>query len=318
MSPMISNDLLASVVNDWWYYSVELQPGVITKGADTPRTPMLPRMMTRRCDLNGMDCLDIGSMEGLIPAVMKRKGARKVLATDAIPHCQKKMDVLKQAYEVDFDFQQIGLIYELSQKLAGHGGFDFINLSGVLYHVFSPLHVLAGVRPLLKKNGLMVVSTNVIKRGDHTLTFNHQGGLQRELNTFWYHSVPMLDYLLRTFKLVPIDFLFCPHTAVNMNNYVPGLDSGYMSVVCRAIDDPAGSEPDVWTGHMRRASWEYVGLCNGAMMDAQPASQIRYTGPGAQSERGLSLMEHIDEPQRIIATVDNPIDSQTLHLSDMS
>lgn len=315
---MISEELLASVLHDWWYYSVELAPGIITQGADTPRTPMLPRMMMRNCDLAGMDCLDIGSMEGLMPALMARKGARKVLATDAIPHCQKKMNVLKQAYGVDFEFQQIGLIYDLSQKLAAHGGFDFINLSGVLYHVFSPMHVLAGIRPLLRKNGLMVVSTNVIKRGDHTLTFNHQGSLQRELNTFWYHSVPMLDYLLRTFKLVPIDFLFCPHTAVNPNNHVPGLDSGYLSVVCRAIDDPTDSEPDVWTAHMRRASWENIGLCNSAMLDAQPASQIRYTGAAAPGARGLSLMEHIDEPQRVVATVDDPINSQTLRLSDMS
>ncbi|WP_457427540.1 class I SAM-dependent methyltransferase [Roseateles sp. P5_E7] len=315
---MISEELLASVLNDWWYYSVELAPGIVAKGADTPRTPMLPRMMMRRCDLNGMDCLDIGSMEGLIPALMKRKGARTVLATDAVPHCLKKMNVLKQAYDVDFDFQQIGLIYELSQKLAAHGGFDFINLSGVLYHVFSPLHVLAGVRPLLKKNGLMVVSTNVIKRGDHTLTYNHQGGLQRELNTFWYHSVPMLEHLLRTFKLVPIDFLFCPHTDVNMNNYVPGLASGYMSVVCRAVDDTDGQESDLWTSKMRQASWEYVGLCNSAMLEAQPVSQIRYTHPAPMDSRGLTLMAHIDEPQRIVAAVDDPIDSQTLRLADMS
>jgi 2-polyprenyl-3-methyl-5-hydroxy-6-metoxy-1,4-benzoquinol methylase len=315
---MISQEQLASVINDWWYYSVELAPGVVTKGADTPRTPMLPRMMMRNCDLAGMACLDIGSMEGLIPALMARKGASRVVATDAIPHCAKKMDVLKAAYGVQFDFHQIGLIYDLSTKLAPYGGFDFINLSGVLYHVFSPMHVLAGVRPLLKKNGLMVVSTNVIKRGDHTLTFNHQGSLQRELNTFWYHSVPMLDYLLRTFKLVPIDFLFCPHTEVNPNNFVPGLPSGYMSVVCRATDDVDGNEPDAWTAHMRRASWEYIGLCNNAMLDAQPVSQIRYTGAGAPEARGLSLMEHIDEPHRIVATVDDPQNSQTLRLSDLS
>lgn len=236
---MISQEQLASVINDWWYYSVELAPGVVTKGADTPRTPMLPRMMMRNCDLAGMACLDIGSMEGLIPALMARKGASRVVATDAIPHCAKKMDVLKAAYGVQFDFHQIGLIYDLSTKLSPYGGFDFINLSGVLYHVFSPMHVLAGVRPLLKKNGLMVVSTNVIKRGDHTLTFNHQGSLQRELNTFWYHSVPMLDYLLRTFKLVPIDFLFCPHTEVNRTTSCPG---------CRAATCPwSAGPPTTWT-----------------------------------------------------------------------
>ena len=34
--------------------------------------------------------------------------------------------------------------------------------------------------------------------------------------------------------------------------------------------------------------------------------------------RGLTLMEHIDEAQRIVAAVDDPINSQTLRLGDMS
>lgn len=316
---MENNELIASVLKDWWYYSVELAPGVITQGADTPHTPMLPRMMMRNCDLAGMDCLDVGSMEGLMPALMVRKGASKVLATDAIPHCQKKMDVLKQVYGVDFGFQQIGLIYELSTKLAAHGGFDFINLSGLQYHVFSPMHVLAGIRPLLKKGGLMIISTNVVNRPDHTLTFNHQGHLQRELNTFWYHSVPMLEYLVRIFKLAPIDFLFCPHSEVNPNNHVPGLASGYVSVVCRAVEDGDDSYPDVWAAHMRRASWENIGLGNSVMLDGQPASAIRYLGEAASSDpRGLVLRDHIDEARHIVASVDDPINSQTLRLADMS
>jgi len=315
---MDNSELIASVVNDWWYYSVELAPGVITKGADTPRTPMLPRMMVRNCNLQGMDCLDVGSMEGLIPTLMARQGANKVLATDAIPHCQKKMDVVRKVYGVDFEFQQIGLIYELSNKLKHHGGFDFINLSGVLYHVFSPMHVLAGIRPLLKKGGLMVISTNVIDRPDHTLQFNHAGHLQRELNTFWYHSVPMLEYLIRLFKLVPIDFLYCPHTDVNPNNYVPGLSSGYMSVVCRAIDDPQDVLPDVWAAQMRTASWENIGLCNTAMLNDQPASSISYRGDEHPGGNGISLIEHLHEPHRIVATVDDPRNSQTLRLADQS
>src|SRR5207237_67553 len=84
-------------------------------------------------------------------------------------------------------------------------GFDLINLSGVLYHVFSPLHVLAGLRPALKKGGLMIVSTNVINRDDYSMEFNNSGKLQKEANTFWYLSIRMFDYMLRYFQLVPID-----------------------------------------------------------------------------------------------------------------
>jgi hypothetical protein len=62
----VSNDvdMIASVINDWWYYSVELAPGVVTKGTHSPRTPMLPRMLMRNCNLRGQACLDIGSNGG--------------------------------------------------------------------------------------------------------------------------------------------------------------------------------------------------------------------------------------------------------------
>jgi 2-polyprenyl-3-methyl-5-hydroxy-6-metoxy-1,4-benzoquinol methylase len=88
-----------------------------------------------------------------------------VVATDATDHCQAKMAALRHYYGTEFSFQKVGLMYDLAHKLrkAGNAGFDVINLSGLLYHVFSPLMVLAGVRPLLKKQGLMIVSTNVVK-----------------------------------------------------------------------------------------------------------------------------------------------------------
>ena len=319
---MDNSELIASVLNDWWYYGVELAPGVVTKGVDTPNTPMLPRMNLRNCNLRGMDCLDIGSMEGLIPALMARQGAKKVLATDALPHCEKKMDVLRKVYDVNFDFQQIGLLYDLSTKLKDHGGFDFINLSGVLYHVYSPMHVLAGVRPLLKKGGLMVVSTNVINREGYSLEFNHAGHLQRETNTFWYHTVPMLEHLIRYFKMVPIDFLYCPHTPVNLHSYVPGISSGYMSVVCRAVDDGAVDYPDAWAARTHLASWEYLSLCNPEMLKKQPQSGISYRGDSdranaAADTQGICLLDHINDAHRIVPSVDDSRNSQLLRLSDM-
>jgi SAM-dependent methyltransferase len=71
------------------------------------------------------------------------------------------MAAVKHYYDVDFAFKELGLMYHLYNKFPSQG-FDLINVSGLLYHVFSPLMVLSGIRPLLKKNGLIIVSTNVI------------------------------------------------------------------------------------------------------------------------------------------------------------
>ncbi len=313
------DDLITSIANEWWYYNIELAPGLITKGTHLPRVPMMPRMLLRNASLRGMDCLDIGSMEGLIPTLMARQGARRVVASDALPHCEKKMQVVKGIYGVDFDFRQIGLLYDLSTKLKEEGGFDLINLSGVLYHVFSPMHVLAGIRPLLKKNGLMIVSTNVMNRSGHTLEFNARGHLQTETNTFWYHSVPMLEYLIRYFKLVPIDCLYSPHSEVNPANFAPGVNSGYMSVMCRAVDEPEVQDEDRWAAASRAASWEFLSLCNGPMLSGQPRSTITYAGELAGSAPpGLDLMLAIDDPARIVHSAGRSQDAHTLRLLDVS
>ena len=312
---------IASALNDWWYYNVELMPSVVTKGIYTPETPMLPRMMMRNCHLRDMDCLDVGSMEGIIPILMARQGAKSILATDAIPHCEEKMRLLREVYGVEFDFREIGLLYDLSAKLQDFGGFDFINLSGVLYHVFSPMHVLAGIRPLLKKNGLMIISTNVLNQNSHTLEFNKAGALQQEINTFWYHSIPMLEELVRFFKLIPIDFLYVPHSSIHEYSYVPGKDSGFMSVVCRAVDDTEVAAQDPWAAQARRASWEYLGLCNERMLTAQPESAITYGGDEtlkADNSLGLNLMECMKNPRHTVHTVSNPQDAHTLLLEHMS
>lgn len=313
------DELIASVANDWWYYNVELKPGLITTGTHLPRVPMMPRMLMRNANLQGMDCLDIGSMEGLAPTLMVRQGARRVVATDAVPHCEKKMNAIKQLYGVNFEFYPVGLLYDLSAKLAPLGGFDFINLSGVQYHVFSPMHVLAGLRPLLKKNGLMIVSTNVMRREGHSMEFNARGHLQEEVNTFWYHSVPMLEYLIRFFKMVPIDALYCPHSDVNPANYAPGVDSGYMSVMCRAVDDGDIRDGDLWAAKARHASWEYIGLCNSAMMNAQPRSAISYRGDGdapAGPPVGIDLFKTIADERHVVRAVDDSRNAHTLRLGD--
>jgi hypothetical protein len=99
---------------------------------------------------------------------------------------------------------------------------------------------------------------------------------------------------------------------VNPLNYVPGLDSGYLCVMCRATDDPAF--PDTWTSHMRRASWESMGLCNHAMLAAQPESGIRYRG--ARTEPGIDIWSLINDPSRTIEAVDDLALGHTFQLAD--
>jgi 2-polyprenyl-3-methyl-5-hydroxy-6-metoxy-1,4-benzoquinol methylase len=308
----------------WWYYSVELMPGLVTKGQYPDDFPMLPRILLRNCDLRGTTCLDVGSMEGLIPVTMCRQGANTVLATDAIDHCCEKMAALRYYYKANFEFQQIGLMYDLTNKLRklGTPSFDVINLSGVLYHVFSPLMVLAGVRPLLKRNGLMIVSTNVVVDDTFTMQFNNAGRLQDEINTFWYMSVPTVDYLLRYLKLAPIDCLYIPHRDIKSSTrYVTNVESGYLSVVCRAGDDPLPSREDDWMRKSAQQSWEYSGLVDTNFSNRQAVTQVPCSvtieNDLLRDDTGtLDLMRAL--PSRTIHQAEKPNDTHVLRLADVS
>ena len=323
--PDAAEDLAKSdVFTGWWYYSVELMPGLITKGQYPDSFPMLPRILLRNCDLRGTTCLDVGSMEGLIPVVMCRQGAKTVLATDAIGHCGEKMAALRHYYQAIFEFQQIGLMYDLTNKLRklGTPSFDVINLSGVLYHVFSPLMVLAGVRPLLKRNGLMIVSTNVVIDDAFTMQFNNAGRLQDEINTFWYMSVPTLDYLLRYLKLAPIDCLYIPHRDIKSSiRYVTNVESGYLSVVCRAEDDSLPSLEDDWMRKSAQHSWEYSGLIDSDFCSRQAVTQVPYSvtieNDILRDDTGtIDLLRAL--PSRTIHEAEKPNDAHVLRLADVS
>jgi len=218
----------------------------------------------------------MGTMEGLIPTLMCRGGAADVLAIDATDHCLDRLTAVGEYYDVDFSYESVGLMYDLAGRLPGRS-FDVINCSGLLYHVFSPLMMLAGLRSLLKRDGLLIVSTNVLAEPGFHMEFNHQGRLQVETNTFWYLSVPLLDYLLRYLRLAPIDALYLPHSSIDSDvDYLCDKPSGYLSVVCRAADEPLPSQDDSWLAGSVQQSWESLGGVDWQRADAATRSRITY------------------------------------------
>jgi 2-polyprenyl-3-methyl-5-hydroxy-6-metoxy-1,4-benzoquinol methylase len=310
------------LLSQWWYYGIELVDGLGLKGIFPLDLPMLPRLMLRNCELSGMECLDLGTMEGLMPTLMCRGGAARVVATDATDHCLEKMAAVKHYYNVDFDFRTVGLMYDLHQKMPD-GGFDLINCSGLLYHVVSPMHVLLGCRPLLKRNGLMIVSSNVVLTDRYLMEFNDGGRLQEEANTFWYLSVKYFDYLLRFLKLQPIDCAFYPHRLIQSDvRYVLDVPSGYLSVVCRATDEALPGEDDRWMTKALSGSWEMRGLTDWDRTGGQQLSSIRYKKEPATAflrpnGQGIDLHAAVlGSPDPLPAS--DPADTHFLRLTDWS
>jgi len=319
----MSREQLEQAAKAWWYYTVELAPGLIAPGSYPTDFPYMPRMLMRNAHLHGQDCLDLGTMEGVIPVLMHRKGAKRIVAADAVPHCADKMALLQSVYGASWDFREIGLMYELSQKLAADGMFDYVNLSGVLYHVFSPMHTLASARPLVKKNGLFMLSTNVVNEQSDLMHFNTAGKLQTEPNTFWYPSIPLLEYMLRYFNFAPIDCLYSRHPS-NSPLHVAGKECGFISIVCRAVDPGTALPPgDSWGRHSMLGSWEYVGLSKQNHDPALPPSTIGYDLPESLqamvAQKGsIDLHLAVNELGRRVERAKRVEDTYLLRLMDES
>ena len=83
-----------------WYYTVEVEPGVFTAGADRANLSVT-RKLLRRVRYRGYDCLDVGTMEGVVPTLLERGGAERVVACDRLD-LSTRGDLVQRAYQVTF------------------------------------------------------------------------------------------------------------------------------------------------------------------------------------------------------------------------
>lgn len=213
-------------LGQYWYYAMELAPGVMTPGQRFPNVA-LTRDLISRIDLSGTRCLDIGTMEGLVPVLLKRRGAADVVAVDGLDFSDK-VACVKAAYDADFAYlpnvMSGSLLRALEERHAGEitrhrytgapeprQGFDVVICSGVLYHVFSPFHVLAAARSALRPGGLMVIETAALPLDAYIMQYNFAGtGYVLGPSDTWFPTVPLIDHFLRFLKLMPLDACWLP------------------------------------------------------------------------------------------------------------
>ncbi|MBV9858789.1 MAG: methyltransferase domain-containing protein [Alphaproteobacteria bacterium] len=290
--------------NAEWYYSVQLHDGSVAKGFYEDGLTLLPRLMQRRVDLTGMRCLDIGPCDGLLPIVAKKGGAALVAVADYDDRAFDRLHYLQAIHRCQLELNVVGRAHNAKDLLRKYrAGFDYINLSGVLYHVTSPIDVLAAARTLLRPNGLMIVSTiGLIAPDRYVIEFNNNGRLQHEHTTFWYISLPLLDYMLRLLCLRPID-VAAWGTDGHRN----------VSVLCRATERPIARADDPWMDYCAAHSWELGDFHRSCA--AAPLPQSRIALREGDDREVVSLYDHILATGPL-AEARSPRDGHLLMLDD--
>lgn len=278
-----------------WYSTIELKPGVWTRSDDQPPywTMSLAREALRNTDLKDRKCLDVGAVDGLISTLLCRMGAGRVVATDCCDY-SKQIQRVQGAYGVDFEYiHPVGTLELVDRMLSLHKfgqrlsiehdrqrhdqdfGFDLVVCSGVMYHVHSPMHLMGSLRTLVRPGGLVFLETAILPdKGDY-MQYNHlvdQHYIYAVSDT-WFLTPNLLDTLLRTFSLKPIDFIYRDQKAIDGERRV-----GRGVVVCRAMDTVPSRECETQMA-MSTLNFEFDSLYRRDLESLKGRTHIDYGKP---------------------------------------
>ena len=253
-----------------WYYTVETEPGVFTEGTDRENLALI-RKLLRNINIAGMDCLDFGTQEAVVPILLKRAGARWVVAYDRFDYTNK-INYLAGIYGVDFKYVSGIQARELPARLDSDVGtrlFDLVVFSGVLYHLIDPLGILALVRGFVKTGGLFVIETVVQENPGELLLFNAKGAVYGKGSNYFVPTTGWLDYVLRLLSLRPLHGVYLgklsPKTFARL------------ALLCRAEEMPCPLDAaDEWMlGRNHRKTFQAEAQVDWSLL-ARTQSEITY------------------------------------------
>jgi len=157
------DDLKQRVEKLKWWHIIDLGQGVVTPGFYDPVGAMHGERFAVPKDLSGKTVLDIGCWDGGWSFEAKRRGAKRVLATDKFSWGhggwgnREAFLLAREALGLDVEDRVIDVM-ELSRDEVGQ--FDVVFFFGVIYHMRHPLLALERLRDVTAAGGLAIVETH--------------------------------------------------------------------------------------------------------------------------------------------------------------
>lgn len=164
-----------------WYHAFDLGNGVVTKPRyhqkPVPNVTLLPvYYFLENIKIRGMDCIDVGTADGIMAFILKQEGARRVVATDRAPNREAFLFV-RNYLNLQIDYLPASTLdnYNIYSKLLERElpvKYDLLVLAALIEHNYDPLVVMMHARRLLKLNGMMIVETVCHPGEEPALYFN--------------------------------------------------------------------------------------------------------------------------------------------------
>jgi tRNA (mo5U34)-methyltransferase len=158
---MTPNELEAELAARSWFHTIDLGNGVRTPGQKDTIAEV--EHLRLPADLSGLSVLDIGAYDGFYSFEAERRGAARVVATDAWTwnwpgsDARRNFDLVREVLGSAVEPVTVA-VEDLTAEALG-GPFDVVLFLGVLYHAPDPLGYLRQVRAMT--SGLAIVETVV-------------------------------------------------------------------------------------------------------------------------------------------------------------
>lgn len=189
-----------------WFHSIELAPGVVTRGLDDTRKRV--DVLQLPGDLSGRSVLDVGAWDGFFSFEAERRGATRVVAADHFAWHGENWST-KEGFELARSARRSRVedvdVDVLDLDPARLGRFDLVLFLGVLYHMRHPLLALEKVASVT--GGQLIVETAV----DCTWTrrpaaaFYPGHGLQADPTNWWGPNPEAVVGMLRAVGFARIE-----------------------------------------------------------------------------------------------------------------
>jgi tRNA (mo5U34)-methyltransferase len=229
----------------WWWHSIDLGHGVITKGVKCGGDMSGELKALRLPDVAGKAVLDIGAMDGFYSFEAERRGARRVVAVDYyswsldlpkhfeyMRECRERgilpkpdqetpnwrplelpgkrgYDTAHQALESKVETVVDDFMHLDPKKL---GTFDIVLFLGVLYHLEDPLQALKHLSALTREVAIIETAAVSIPGFEHLAfaEFFETSELEGDMSNWWAPNMKALCGLCRAAGFRRIEIIAGP------------------------------------------------------------------------------------------------------------
>jgi 2-polyprenyl-3-methyl-5-hydroxy-6-metoxy-1,4-benzoquinol methylase len=175
-----------------WFHAIDFgdcqSPGRFEPRSPPNKTLFGVMDMLNQIDLTGLNCLDVGTADGLIAFNMASRGAARVVATDVPAEGRPSFRAARELLNLDVELVGDTSFDNIIDKLGEHV-FDVVVCAGVMYHMLNPFDCILKARRLLKRNGLLLFQTRYHAKDKRaTLDFNPISRKLDQTNVFFVPS----------------------------------------------------------------------------------------------------------------------------------